>query len=279
MPRQTNLVFGISAPAKTYDRTSPFAFTGNKFEFRMVASSASISGPNVVLNTIVAEALDEIATRLEKTKNIDKEAQDIVKEAMKEHGRIIFNGNNYSEEWPKEAAKRKLPNIKSSIEALESLNTAEAVKLFEKYKILSKSELHSRYDVYLEQYSKTINIEAQASINMVKTQYIPAVINFTTQLAQSIGDVEKAGGSAKVQKALLKEVSGHLECAAACVAQLEKETEKAQGTKDVEKQAFVFKDNVFTAQEELRKDIDALEKLVPANLWPVPTYAEMLFKM
>jgi glutamine synthetase len=258
------------------NRTSPFAFTGNKFEFRMLGSSQSISGPNVALNTIAAEVLDEVATRLEKAKNVNAEIQAIIKEYITKHGRIIFNGNNYSEEWAKEAEKRGLPNTKNAVEALKAFVTPKAIKLFEKYKVLSKEELHSRYDIYVEQYAKHINIEAQAAIQMVKRQYIPSVIRFTTDLGTSIAAV---GKGATVQKALLAEVSTLLESAAKNVKKLEDEVAKAQKISAVEKQAVAYRDKVFTTMQTLRADIDALEGIMPDDLWPVPTYSELLFKL
>ncbi|OVE78344.1 glutamine synthetase type III [bacterium F11] len=261
------------------NRTSPFAFTGNKFEFRMVPSSASIAGPNVVLNTIVAEALDDIATRLEKAKNINKEASAIVKEAVQKHGHVIFNGNNYSEEWPKEAKKRGLPNIRSSIQALKAMNSPSAIKLFQKYKVLSKSELHSRYEIYLEQYAKTINIEAQASIQMTKNQFIPAVIGFTRQLAETVNQIKQAGGSAKLQKEILEETTHLLESADKNLKKLELETMKAQDIMEIEEKANAYRDVVFVAQEKLRSDIDGLEAIISKDQWPVPSYADMLFKL
>ncbi len=261
------------------NRTSPFAFTGNKFEFRMVPSSASISGPNTVLNTIAAEALDQIATRLEKAKDINKEASAIVREAVKEHGRVIFNGNNYSEEWVKEAKKRGLPNIRSTVEALGYMANASAVKLFEKYKVLSKEELHSRYEIYLEQYAKHINIEAQAAIDMVKRLYIPAVIRCTAELAEAVAKVKAAGSSAAVQKELLENVSELLQSANKKLAKLEAQTKKAQAIPETHERAEAYRDRVFTAQADLRKDIDSLEQIVSADLWPVPSYADMLFKL
>ena len=261
------------------NRTSPFAFTGNKFEFRMVPSSASISGPNVVLNTIVAEALDETATRLEKAKDINKEAETIVKEAVNKHGRVIYNGNNYTEEWVKEAKKRGLPNIRSTVEAVGAMATPEAEKLFEKYKVLSKKELHSRHEIYLEQYAKHINIEAQAAIAMVKQQYIPAIIEFTEDLARAIGKLKAASASFAVQKELLARVSVLLESANKKLAALEAVTKKAQGIEDVHERAESYRDKVFVAMGDLRKDIDALEQIAPKDLWPVPSYADMLFKL
>jgi len=261
------------------NRTSPFAFTGNKFEFRMVPSSASISGPNTVLNTIVAESLDKIAGRLEKAKDVNKEAAAIVKETAIESGRIIFNGNNYSAEWVTEAKKRGPPNIKSTVEALGYMANKEAVKLFEKYKVLSEGELHSRYEVYLEIYAKNINIEAQASVAMVKNLFIPAVIAFTSELASTINNLKSAGASTKVQKALLDEVSELLESANKKLAEFEGILKKAQDEKEAKHKAEAYRDDVVPAMNSLRADIDALETFVPSSKWPVPSYAEMLFKL
>ncbi|OGR87156.1 MAG: glutamine synthetase, partial [Elusimicrobia bacterium RIFCSPLOWO2_01_FULL_60_11] len=250
------------------NRTSPFAFTGNKFEFRMVPSSASIAGPNTVLNTIVAEALDQIATRLEKAKDKNKEVTAIVKETWQKHGKVVFNGNNYSDELVKEAAKRGLPNIRSSVEAYGAMANAGAIRLFEKYGVLSKRELHSRHEVYLELYAKHINIEARAAVQMVKTQYIPAVMEYASKLANDINRIKQAGGDSSVQSALLADVTSLLKSAVKKTADLEVSTEKAANTGDAEKRAKLFRDTVFTAQTALRSDIDALEQVMPKNLWP-----------
>jgi len=259
------------------NRTSPFAFTGNKFEFRMVASSASISGPNTILNTIAAEALDEIATRLEKARDINKEAAAIVKEAIVKHGKIVFNGNNYSEDWVKDAKKRGLPNVRSTVDALAAMNTPEAIKLFEKYKVLSKQELHSRYEVYLEIYIKHVNIEAQASIAMAKTQFFPAVQRFTGCLAQTIASMKSAGVTAAVQKEHLAKVQSLFASAVKKLEALELALKKAQGISETHAKAVAYRDKVFVAQAALRADIDALEAITPKDMWPVPTYADMLF--
>jgi glutamine synthetase len=263
------------------NRTSPFAFTGNKFEFRMVGSSASVSGPNIVINTIVAEALDEIATRLEKAGKggLNKEATAIVRDAVKKHGRIIFNGNNYSDEWVAEAKKRGLPNIKTGIEALAAMATPLAEKLFDKYQVLSPKELQSRYEIYLEAYVKHVNIEAQASVQMVKRLFIPAGMKFAAELAGAVSALKAASAPATVQKALLATVSGHLAAASEKVAVLESAIEKAHHVADVAKRAEAFRDKVVVSMNALRKDIDALEGVTPSEIWPVPTYAEMLFKL
>jgi glutamine synthetase len=261
------------------NRTSPFAFTGNKFEFRMVGSSQSISGPNVALNTIAAEALDEIANRLEKAKtakNVNTEILAILKETLAKHGRIVFNGNNYSEEWAKEAEKRKLPNVKTTIDALKAFVTPKAIKLFGAYKVLSKEELHSRYDVYVEQYAKQINIEALTSIQMVRRLYIPAAVYFMTDLGNSIA---VSGKFSTVQKDLQAKIGALLESAAKNVAKLEDETNKAKAIDKVDKQAAAYRDKVAPTMANLRKDIDSLEAIMPADLWPVPVYSDMLFNL
>ncbi len=261
------------------NRTSPFAFTGNKFEFRMVGASASISGVNVILNTIVAETLDEIATRLEKAKDKHKEAAAILKAAVIKHSRVIYNGNNYTDEWVREANRRGLPNIRSTVEALAAMATPQAEKLFSKYKVLSKGELHSRYEIYLEHYAKTINIEAMAAIDMVRKLYIPAVVEFTGQLAQTVASLEEVSASSEIQKSLLDSVSSLLEAASEKLHALEVATKKAQDIKEAKAKAEAYRDRVFVAMGELRSEIDALEGLMPRSLWPVPTYADMLFNL
>jgi len=260
------------------NRTSPFAFTGNKFEFRMVASSASIAGPNLVLNTIVAEALDEIANRLEKAKDVNAEVAAIVKESMQKHGRVIYNGNNYTEEWVKDAEKRGLPNIRSSVEAYHRMGTKEAIALFEKYKVLSERELVSRNEIFLEQYVKHINIEALTSIRMCKTQYLPAVATYQKELADTVTSVKTAGGDASSAAEHLAKLTGLFNSAVKKLAGLESALDAASNAADLDKKAESFRDKVFAAQADLRKDVDALEVLLPASLWPVPTYAEMLFQ-
>jgi glutamine synthetase len=260
------------------NRTSPFAFTGNKFEFRMVGSSASIAGPNVAINTIVAEVLDEIATRLEKAKNKKAEVQAIIREFVSKHRRIIFNGNNYAEEWVTDAKKRGLPNVTNTVDALKAYTTTSAKALFEKYNVLSRDELHSRYEIYVETYAKEINIEALTAIQMVRRQYLPAAIEFATDLAGSISAIESAGtGSSRVQADMLGTVSKLIESAYAKLGKLETATAKSHATADVTKRGEAYRDRVFSALGDLRTDIDALEGLVPTTLWPVPTYADLLY--
>jgi glutamine synthetase len=261
------------------NRTSPFAFTGNKFEFRMVGSSQSISAPNVALNTIAAEAFDEIATRLEKSKDVKSEALAIIKEYYLKHSKVIFNGNNYSEDWVKEAEKRGLPNVKNSVDALKAYVTKKSLDLFAKYEVLSREEIHSRYEIYLEHYSKQINIEALTAIDMVRKLYIPSVLDYATFLADSIGKIKAVSVSASVQDEILKKITVILESANKKLNKLDENTKKAQGISDYIKKAECYRDDVFTVIKDLRTDIDALEMNMPEDLWPVPSYADLLFKL
>ena len=261
------------------NRTSPFAFTGNKFEFRMVGSAQSIAGSNVALNTITAEVLDEIAGRLEKAKDKNAEATAIIREAYKKHNRIIFNGNNYSEEWVKEATKRRLPNVGNTVDALKAFVTPKALKLFEKYEVLSQKELCSRYEIYVDAYARQINIEGLAAIDMAKKQLIPAGIEYATFLSDSIASFKSAKAVAVIQKDLLKKVNAVLKSAYANLGKLETATAKAQSISNTVKKAEIYRDKVVTVMSALRKDIDALEMIVPRDLWPMPTYTDLLFKL
>ena len=218
-------------------------------------------------------------TRLEKAKDLHKEATAIVREAVKKHGRVIFNGNNYSDEWVQEAEKRGLPNISSTVEALEAISTQKSIKLFNKYKVLSSKETRSRHEIYLEQYAKQINIEALTALDMARTLYVPAVINYISDLAASVCVVGDAGGTAAVQKTLLDKATALLESAQAKIDCLGGALAKAQKIGNLNKQAACYRDEVFLRMGKLRDDIDELEMLVPRTQWPVPTYADMLFKL
>jgi glutamine synthetase len=261
------------------NRTSPFAFTGNKFEFRMVPSSASIAGPNMVLNTIVAESICQIADKLEKAADFNSELQALLKEILVKHNRIIFNGNNYSEDWVVEAEKRGLPNIKSMVEALEHFIDEKCVNVFEKHGVLSKQEVHSRYEILLEQYSKTINIEAKTMIDMANRLILPAAAKYATDLAGSVQSVKAAVAAAdtSAQEEVIKEVSSALGSFKAKTVALEKAVLGAADVEDVHANAVYYRDIVFAAMNELRIYGDKLETLVDAELWPLPTYVEMLF--
>jgi len=264
------------------NRTSPFAFTGNKFEFRMVGSSASIASPNFTLNTIVAEELCQIADRLEKARDFDKEVEKILKEIVKEHKRIIFNGNNYSEEWVAEAESRGLPNIRSTVEAIPALIAEKNVKVMEKHGVFSRSEIESRYEIYLENYIKTINIEALTMLEMARRQILPAAVKYAALLADSINSVKATGVNADItaQAELLKQVSAVAASFKSKTDELGELVEKAGGMHgDSYKLAQYYKEKVFAGMAALREDGDTLETLVDEDLWPLPTYGDMLFNI
>jgi len=268
-------------PKDTTDRnrTSPFAFTGNKFEFRMLGSSFSISGPNIIINTIIAEALKEIADKLEKSKNFNADLSKLMQEIAKKHQRVIFNGNNYSDEWVKEAKKRGLLNIPTTPEALKQLVTKESLKLFTSHGVFNEKELHSRYEIMVEQYVKVINIEALTMIEMAKKSIIPSAMEYATTLASSIHAISAVSAKLNVtaQMELLEEISTTLASMNSNVKALEKALDSALKIADVEKQAVAFREKVFAKMLDLRADGDALEKVIAADYWPLPTYGEMLF--
>ena len=262
------------------NRTSPFAFTGNKFEFRMVGSQDSIAQPNVVLNTIVAEAFAEACDVLEKADDFDLAVHDLIKEYATEHQRIVFNGNGYSDEWVAEAERRGLPNIRSMVDAIPALNTEKSVKLFEKFKVFTKAELDSRVEIEYETYSKEINIEARAAIDIATKQIIPAVIKYTTVLAESITSVKAAcGADVSAQTEILTQVSSLLADSKKALAKLQEVTEKAAEMEEGRDQAVYYRDEVKTAMDELRAPIDKLEMLVDKSMWPMPSYGDLLFEV
>ena len=261
------------------NRTSPFAFTGNKFEFRMVGSSDSVASPNTTLNAIVAEAFCEAADVLEKAEDFELAVHDLIKEYMTKHQRIIFNGDGYSEEWVAEAARRGLPNIKSTVEAACTLTTEKAVRLFEKFGIFTKVELESREEIIYETYAKTIRIEANTMIDMAGKKYIPAVVKYTKSLADSVIAVKEAGVEPEAQRELLSKVNARLTEAKDSLVKLEKAAGEAAIMKDAREQAFFYKDTVRKAMEALRVPVDELEKIVDKDVWPVPSYGELTFEI
>lgn len=261
------------------NRTSPFAFTGNKFEFRMVGSTASIADPNTVLNTIVAETLRQAADVLEASDDPIMAAHDLTKKWIGEHIRIIFNGNGYSEEWVEEAERRGLPNIKNMVDALGCLTEEYAVELFERHKVMTRVELTSRQEVGYEAYAKAINIEARTMIDMTKKEIIPAVIKYTTTVAQSVAAVKAVGADASVQEASLVDISKNLVAMNAALEKLEAATDKAASIEEPKAQAIAYRDEVFTTMSELREPADALEMLVDKSVWPFPTYGDLLFNV
>jgi glutamine synthetase len=261
------------------NRTSPFAFTGNKFEFRAVSSNQSIAFPNIALNLAMTEALDAIATELEKGTKGGKPIKDVLKKLLpqwiKENRRIIFNGNGYSEEWRKEAAKRGLLNLTNSVDALPELVRPDVLKAFEKYKVLNGRELRARHEVAVETYSKTINVEGQLMVLMANRYILPAALEYQKDVAESAAAVKAAGGSARETKKLLDRI-------VALVDEFRTRTEKlskALGHNDADpaKHSRYMRDTICTGMADLRDTGDRLELLIPHQLWPLPTYREMLF--
>ena len=261
------------------NRTSPFAFTGNKFEFRMVGSEDSIGSPNTTLNAIVAEAFCEAADRLEGAEDFDMAVHDLIKEYMTEHQRIIFNGNGYAREWEEEAARRGLPNIPSMVAAVDTLTTPKAIHLFEKFGIFTEAELRSRAEVLYETYAKTINIEALTMVDMANKQIIPAVMKYSKSLADAVIAITEAGGDTYVPTRMLQQITQKLtemKKASEVLLNVEK---KASAMERGKEQAFCYHDEVMVAMTALRKPADELEKLVDKKYWPFPTYADLLFEV
>ena len=262
------------------NRTSPFAFTGNKFEFRMVGSRDSVAAPNVVLNTIVAESFSDACDVLEKAEDFDLAVHDLIKEYASKHQRIVFNGNGYSDEWVKEAERRGLPNIKTMVESIECLTYDNAVEMFEKFDVFSRAELESRAEIKYEAYSKAINIEARSMIDIASKHIIPAVIQYVTSLANSINQVKQASAAAYtgVQEELLIQSADLLKDTKEALRALETVVAEVPETEGKE-QAFFFMQKVVPAMEALRKPVDELEMIVNKNMWPMPSYGDLLFEV
>ena len=262
------------------NRTSPFAFTGNKFEFRMVGSRDSVAAPNVVLNTIVAESFSDACDVLEKAEDFDLAVHDLIKEYASKHQRIVFNGNGYSDEWVKEAERRGLPNIKTMVESIECLTYDNAVEMFEKFDVFSRAELESRAEIKYEAYSKAINIEARSMIDIASKHIIPAVIQYVTSLANSINQVKQASAAAYtgVQEELLVQSADLLKDTKEALRALEAVVAEVPETEGKE-QAFFFMQKVVPAMEALRKPVDELEMIVNKNMWPMPSYGDLLFEV
>ena len=263
------------------NRTSPFAFTNNKFEFRMVGSSDSIASPNIVLNTIVAESFKEAANELESASDFDEAVHDIIKRLFTAHRRIIFNGNGYSEEWVKEAKRRGLSNLPSMIDAIPALVSEDSIKLFEEFEVFTRTELESRVEIEYEAYSKAINIEAKTMIDIAGKSIIPAVIRYTTRLADSISKLKSAisGIEPYAQNAILIEVNEHLKESKVALENLKNYMDNATEITDVTAHAKYMHEVVVPAMEALRKPIDTLEMIVDKDLWPMPSYGDLLFEV
>ena len=262
------------------NRTSPFAFTGNKFEFRAVSSNQSIAYPNIALNVAVTESLDYIAGQLEKAvaggKKIGDAARELLPKIVKENKRIIFNGNNYSKEWEKEAGKRGLLNLKNTVDALPQLVSKDSVEVFEKYKVLNDREVHSRYEIMVETYNKNVNVEGQLTVLMANRYVLPAALEYMKRVGQSVSAVKAGGGKTVEGKKLLDKMSKLTD-------EFKKRTDKLESTLghesngSAEKHAKHFRDAVIPAMLALRETSDALESTIPHELWPLATYREMLF--
>jgi glutamine synthetase len=261
------------------NRTSPFAFTGNKFEFRAVSSGQNISFPNTALNAAMADSLDSVATELEaaiaKDEDLNKAVSKLLTKIIKEHKRIVFNGNNYAPEWEKEAAKRKLLNLKNTVDALPELVTKDVVKLLERYKILNEREIHARYEIFLENYNKTINVEANLMVLMANRYILPAALEYQKNIGQSIAAVKAGGGTSVQGKKLLMTYTKLVDRFKAQTDALEAVADHAGAS--AEKHAKYMRDKVVPAMAKLRELGDQIEVLTPHEIWPLPTYREMLF--
>ncbi|MGN1113649.1 MAG: glutamine synthetase III [Oscillospiraceae bacterium] len=281
--KRVNMEIGVdvlpSFPKDTTDRnrTSPFAFTGNKFEFRMPGSKLSIAGPNTILNTIVAEVLDQFADELEGAENFQDTLDNLIKRTISENQNIIFNGNGYSEEWPKEAEKRGLLNYKSTPEAVPHLMDKKNVDLFVKHKVFTEAELAARVEIDLDEYCKTLNIEALTMIDMAKKDILPAVASYIKDLGQTAELAKSCGAEAEFETDLVKRLSTLSTQTYKKLGELEDTVVKAGDIEDVQELANYYHDVVFTAMGELRAVADEIESLVGEKYWPYPTYGEMLF--
>ena len=269
----------LARDATDRNRTSPFAFTGNKFEFRMVGSRDSVASPNVVLNTIVAEAFAEACDVLDEAEDFEMAVHDLIKKYATEHQRIIFNGNGYSDEWVEEAERRGLPNIRSMVEAIPALTTEKTVEMFERFHVLTRAELESRAEIRYENYSKAINIEARTMIDMASKQFVPAFVKYTRSLADTVNAVREAGADTAVQAEILNEVTKLLGETREALAALIKVTEEAMEKPEGEERARFYYFEVTPAMERLRAPVDRLEMIVDKEAWPMPSYGDLLFEV
>ena len=270
---------GLNKDATDRNRTSPFAFTGNKFEFRMLGSRDSAAAPNIVLNTIVAEALCDACDILEQSEDFEQAVHDLIKEYATEHLKIVFNGNGYSEEWVKEAERRGLPNLPSMVDAIPALVADKNVEMFEKFHVFTRAELDSRAEIKYEAYAKAVNIEARTMIDIASKHIIPAVIRGTKTLAETVNAVVQAGVDAEVQRDLLVETSSLLKETKAALTTLEQVTQEASTKEEGKVQAEYFREQVVPAMEALRIPVDRLEMIVDKEIWPMPSYGDLIFEV
>ena len=261
------------------NRTSPFAFTGNKFEFRMLGSTTNISCPNTMINTAVAEKFDEFATRLEKSTDLEKDVRALIKEVYAKHKRIVFNGNGYSDEWTAEAERRGLLNLKNTPDALVRYTDEKNVRLLEKYGVYTPVEVAARQEILLDNYSKIINIEAQTMIEMANKEIIPACAKFTKDLSAGIAEKAALGLSSLAETDIAKKVSELTDRAYAATKVLEEVVVEAKLIENVAEAAHNYHDKVVVAMQELRAACDAAETIVSKEYWPFPTYSDLLFSV
>lgn len=259
------------------NRTSPFAFTGNRFEFRMPGSSASIAGCNIMLNTAVADVLSEMADILEKADDFDATLHNLIKETYKKHKRIIFNGNGYDDAWVEEAEKRGLYNLKSTPDALPYSVKPENIALFERQHVLNKEEVLSRYEINMEEYTKIINIEALTMLDMAKKDILPSVSRFTKTLLETISSKKALGIDASYEEGFVQKISSKLKEAYTALEDLDSKTKIFSEIEDFEKAAFYVRDEIIPAMDALREPCDVMETLTDASEWPFPTYGKLLY--
>lgn len=263
------------------NRTSPFAFTGNKFEFRMLGSTFSLACPNIMLNTIVAETLDDFATKLENAKDFDAELNSILKTSLKEHERIIFNGNNYSDEWVEEAEKRGLLNLKTTADALPYYISKKNIDLFTKYGIYTESEVHSRYEIVLEEYSKTINIEAMTMSEMVKKDIIPAIMAYVSELSETAANKKAISPdlASDFEVSMIQRLTLMTKVLYDKVAALDEALIAVREIEDIAENAKSYKNDILPIMQEIRATADEAELIVAKKYWPFPTYGDLLFSV
>ena len=268
-------------PKDTTDRnrTSPFAFTGNKFEFRMLGSKSSISGPNIVLNTIVAEELSQFADVLEKAGDFNAALNDLIRTTIREHKRIIFNGNNYSDEWVAEAERRGLLNLKSTVDALPYYISEKNQALFTKHKIYTATEIHSRYEILLENYCKTISIEALTMLEMARKQLLPAVNSYMSELANTAASklAVSENISVRSETKTLTKLSADADAMSDAVDTLQDAVDASKALPTEAEKAVAFHDNVLPAMDALRAAADDAETICGEDYWPLPSYSKMLY--
>ena len=269
----------LAKDATDRNRTSPFAFTGNKFEFRMVGSRDSVASPNIVLNTIVAESFADACDVLEQADDFDLAVHDLIKKYAIENQRIVFNGDGYSEAWVEEAERRGLPNIRSMVEAIPAMVTDKAISLFERFGVFTKAELESRAEIQYETYAKAINIEARTMIDMASKQFLPAFIKYTKTLADTVNSVKEAGADASVQMECLNEVTELMGETKKALDALIKVTNEAAAKEEGKVQANFYHFDVFPAMEALRAPVDKLEMIVDKEAWPMPSYGDLIFEV